>query len=105
MVIEAGRTQATDRARRALADYQAEPCLAKLHRLRIQLKKLRYHLEIEQALTGRPQTSLPVLKGLQDEVGILHDLEVLKGLLEENRSSDWPNSRAPKKSGGNSCIA
>ncbi|MFO1464614.1 MAG: CHAD domain-containing protein [bacterium] len=82
MVIEAGRTQATDRARRALADYQAEPCLAKLHRLRIQLKKLRYHLEIEQALTGRPQTSLPVLKGLQDEVGILHDLEVLKGLLE-----------------------
>lgn len=52
-----------------------------LHRLRIATKRLRYALQIlDDALPGASAMS-PGLTGLQDELGEIHNLDVLMGLV------------------------
>jgi CHAD domain-containing protein len=51
------------------ADYAADP----LHQLRIRARRLRYAAELEAELTGRPSTAVEILKGLQDELGLVRD--------------------------------
>ena len=50
----------------------------RLHRVRVAAKKLRYALEIQRELTkSRSTTYLNRLKGQQDLLGRMHDLEIL----------------------------
>jgi len=50
----------------------------RLHRIRIEAKKLRYALEIQRELTkARSMTGLARLKSQQDLLGRVHDLEIL----------------------------
>jgi CHAD domain-containing protein len=50
----------------------------RLHRVRVAAKKLRYALEIQRELTGSRSTAqLNRLKGQQDLLGRMHDLEIL----------------------------
>jgi CHAD domain-containing protein len=55
-----------------------------LHRVRIALKKFRYSLEVAER-TGRFRLGMTLqrLKGMQDLLGELHDLQVLAGLARD----------------------
>jgi CHAD domain-containing protein len=80
-VLTEAQTQASYRARtlkaaieRAGGIYLAD----RLHRVRIEAKKLRYALEIEKELTRSRSTSgVTRLKTEQDLLGRMHDLEIL----------------------------
>jgi CHAD domain-containing protein len=73
--------QAVFRARRLkeAIDHAGGIYLAdRLHRVRIEAKKLRYALEIQRELTkARSIAGLPKLKAQQDLLGRVHDLEIL----------------------------
>ena len=74
-------TQAAQRARKlhAAIDRAGGIYLAdRLHRVRIEAKKLRYALEIQRELTkSRSTARLNRLKHQQDVLGRIHDLEIL----------------------------
>lgn len=53
-----------------------------IHRLRIDLKRLRYSLEQSQEFSPRFVPFLPSLKKMQDHLGHLHDLETFGELLK-----------------------
>lgn len=79
--LEEAARQAATRARRlrAAIDRAGGIYLAdRLHRVRIEAKKLRYALEIQRELThSRSTARLNRLKHQQDLLGRIHDLEVL----------------------------
>ncbi len=79
-LVEAGQ-QATFRARslKAAIEHAGGIYLAdRLHRVRIEAKKLRYALEIRRELTrSRSTARLNRLKQQQDLLGRVHDLEIL----------------------------
>jgi CHAD domain-containing protein len=54
-----------------------------LHRLRIQCKKLRYAAEFFSTITPGLDVYITRLKGLQDLLGVLNDVSVTSGLLED----------------------
>jgi CHAD domain-containing protein len=54
-----------------------------LHRVRIQCKKLRYAAEFFSAITPGLDVYITQLKGLQDLLGVLNDVSVTSGLLED----------------------
>ena len=59
----------------------------RLHAVRIAAKKLRYALEAQVACVGRgPANRIRALKALQDELGRLHDLQVLEAVLRNVES-------------------
>ncbi len=84
-------TQAAHRARklRAAIDRAGGIYLAdRLHRVRIEAKKLRYALEIQRELTkSRSTAHLNRLKHQQDVLGRIHDLEVLLEHAREVQAS------------------
>jgi CHAD domain-containing protein len=84
-------TQAALRARRlrAAIDRAGGIYLAdRLHRVRIEAKKLRYALEIQRELThSRSTARLNRLKHQQDLLGRVHDLEVLIERTREVQAS------------------
>lgn len=60
----------------------------RLHEVRIELKKLRYGLELAEAANGMPPTAdLRRLMSAQARLGRLHDREVLIGWVSDVRSS------------------
>jgi CHAD domain-containing protein len=62
-----------------------------LHRLRIAVKRYRYALEIlEQAGWGRPRGAIAAARTIQEELGRLHDLDVLTDLIRRARSGETP---------------
>jgi len=64
------------------------------HRLRIAVKKLRYRLEIiGPLLTGGYQELREALKGYQDVLGKLHDLDVFRELVGERVSEGVAKER------------
>jgi CHAD domain-containing protein len=83
--------QAAERARRlrAAIDRAGGIYLAdRLHRVRIEAKKLRYALEIQRELThSRSTARLNRLKHQQDLLGRVHDLEVLIERTREVQAS------------------
>jgi CHAD domain-containing protein len=83
--------QAATRARklRAAIDRAGGIYLAdRLHRVRIEAKKLRYALEIQRELTrSKSTTLLNRLKHQQDLLGRIHDLEVLIERTREVQAS------------------
>jgi CHAD domain-containing protein len=54
---------------------------AEMHRLRIECKKLRYAAEFFQPLFAGMDEFIAHLKSLQDLLGVMNDVSVLKGLL------------------------
>jgi CHAD domain-containing protein len=84
-------TQAAQRARklRAAIDRAGGIYLAdRLHRVRIEAKKLRYALEIQRELTrSRATARLMRLKHQQDLLGRIHDLEILIERTREVQAS------------------
>jgi len=83
--------KASERARRlrAAIDRAGGMYLAdRLHRVRIEAKKLRYALEIQRELThSRSTARLNRLKHQQDLLGRIHDLEVLIERTREVQAS------------------
>lgn len=75
---------AEKRAARAYGDYRSHRDIESLHELRIRLKQWRYLLELD---SPRPETRAKIarLKSLQDDIGSLHDMEVLRDLLKKGR--------------------
>ena len=76
-------------ALRALAASEDAPSadqLRELHELRIAAKRLRYTLELfEPALPGGAAAAIDDLKHLQDELGFVHDRDILTDLALEDR--------------------
>ena len=70
--------------RRAVAEAGSLYISDRVHRVRIDTKKLRYALELAGE-TGEARTREAVreLKGIQDVLGRLHDLEVLDGMIQD----------------------
>jgi len=89
--------QAAGRARRlkAAIDRAGGIYLAdRLHRVRIEAKKLRYALEIQRELThSRSTARLNRLKHQQDLLGRIHDLEVLIERARDVQASLKPANR------------
>jgi CHAD domain-containing protein len=83
-------TQSAQRAKRlkAAIDHAGGIYLAdRLHRVRVQAKKLRYALEIQRALTrSRSTAALNKLRAQQDLLGRMHDLEILIDRAREVQS-------------------
>ncbi len=100
----------TDDAPRAIADYLARRAdrvieraalcgtlysVDRLHALRLAVKKLRYTLETIQDLAGSTAPAIRLLKGAQQRLGRLHDVQVLMGAIqsaaldETERSGAW----------------
>jgi CHAD domain-containing protein len=83
--------QASYRARklRAAIDRAGSMYLAdRLHRVRVEAKKLRYALEIQRELThSRSSSRLNRLKHQQDLLGRIHDLEILIDHTREVQTS------------------
>lgn len=84
---------ARSRAARRLREYRRAPDMHRLHEFRIALKKYRYLLEIHAEVLRSPDPALRPLKALQDHIGAMHDLEVLRELLQDPRVT----RRIPKK--------
>lgn len=78
---------ARSRAARALREYRRAPDMHRLHEFRIALKKYRYLLEIHAEALRRAEPELRTLKTLQDHIGAMHDLEVLRQWLQDPRVS------------------
>ncbi len=95
--VDEAEAQSARRARRLRAAieraggiYLAE----RLHRVRIEAKKLRYALEIRRELTNsRSRTHLNRLKTQQDLLGRMHDLEILIDRTRAAQASLAPRNR------------
>jgi CHAD domain-containing protein len=70
------------------------PSSERLHRLRIQVRRLRHLSEVRTRLDRRhPHAFPPAVRRLQTRLGRLHDLDVvLAGLDEDLRSTEWARS-------------
>jgi CHAD domain-containing protein len=68
-----------------------------LHDLRKQARKLRYTAEVAEAVLGQTTTAPAAFKGLQEQLGFIHDSLVL---------SDWLSRQAGSaRSRGNDALA
>jgi len=66
----------------------------RLHRVRIEAKKLRYALEIQRELTkARSMAGLARLKTQQDLLGRMHDLEILIDRARQTQGTLSPRDR------------
>lgn len=66
----------------------------RLHRVRIEAKKLRYALEIQRELTrARSMSGLARLKTQQDLLGRMHDLEILIDRARQAQAALSPRDR------------
>lgn len=54
-----------------------------MHRLRIECKKLRYAAEFFRPIFAGMDTFMSHMKGLQDLLGLMNDVAVMQGLLDE----------------------
>ena len=77
--------------RRTGALYDSE----RLHAVRVATKKLRYALEVERELTrSRAMARINRLKTAQDELGQIHDFEILLARTREVQSAVIASNRA-----------
>lgn len=83
--LRRGLRSSRTRAARRLREYRRAPDMHRLHEFRIALKKYRYLLEIHAEVLRSPDPALRTLKALQDHIGAMHDLEVLRQLLQDPR--------------------
>ena len=66
----------------------------RLHRLRIQVRRLRHLTEVRGRLAGKTRATFPpAVRRLQTRLGRLHDLDIVLGDLDPDlRSSAWARS-------------
>ncbi|MCC6271860.1 MAG: CHAD domain-containing protein [Deltaproteobacteria bacterium] len=88
---------ARSRAARALREYRRTPGMHRLHEFRITLKKYRYLLEIHADALRRAEPALRTLKTLQDYIGTMHDLEVLRQWLQDPKVSRTIAKKEPRR--------
>ncbi len=95
--VAEAETQIARRARRLRAAIDRAGGLylvERLHRVRIEAKKLRYALELQRELThSRSRTHITRLKTQQDLLGRMHDLEILIDRTREVQASLAPRNR------------
>jgi CHAD domain-containing protein len=93
MISSPNISRRIDRIFRYYRDYQRNHRMASIHMIRIEVKKLRYSLEVLQRyFPHRLDVFISRLKELQDELGQLHDLETLGdelSRLEEKMGQSW----------------
>jgi CHAD domain-containing protein len=66
--------------------FEKKEKISDLHRIRINLKKWRYLLEIKAEMAGAPSEDfLLQIKAQQDCLGLIHDTEVLRELLKNSK--------------------
>jgi len=76
---------------RAVAAVGALYDVERLHRVRIEVKKLRYVLEVTSELSARrSKARIETLTTLQEQLGRLHDLQVLQGQIRDVESRQVP---------------
>lgn len=65
--------------------------IERLHRVRIEVKKLRYVLEVTAELSARRSIArIEALTAIQEQLGRLHDLQVLQGQIRDVESRFVP---------------
>jgi CHAD domain-containing protein len=86
-----------DDVRAAHRRARRHPSSTRLHRLRIQVRRLRHLTEVRSRLDGKTHRAFsPEVRRLQSRLGRLHDLDIVLGDLDPDlRSSEW--ARALKK--------
>ncbi len=70
-----------------------------MHRLRIECKKLRYAAEFFSPVFSGMAGFIQHMRGLQDLLGVMHDVMVMPSLLEE-LLQDSPDRKAAEYAGG-----
>ena len=81
--VQESTERGSDKVLHSWKSFENKKTLKSLHRLRIALKKWRYSLEIEvQCLGGAQREQLLKAKSLQDQLGEIHDLQVVLSCLE-----------------------
>ncbi|HEX5033328.1 MAG TPA: CHAD domain-containing protein, partial [bacterium] len=78
------RTLAEREARASYSAFRRRGDIESLHELRIRLKQWRYLLELAANPAAEPRT-IERLKALQDDIGEIHDMEVLLQWLKKDR--------------------
>jgi CHAD domain-containing protein len=83
-----------DAARGAHRRARRRPTSTRLHRLRIQVRRLRHLTEVRTRLQGKKAGTLsPAVRRLQSRLGRLHDLDIVLGDLDPDlRSTEWVRS-------------
>jgi CHAD domain-containing protein len=89
-LVKLGREAVASRAKKAFA-LEKEACeptkLCEFHRMRIAVKKLKYALEVFLDLFGkRVREAYEPIADLQEVMGLVHDCDVLVGVLETSRA-------------------
>jgi CHAD domain-containing protein len=67
---------------------------AALHRLRRQARRLRYAAEVSDVLRGEPSDAPVLLKGLQEEIGQIHDRNLLAVWFEAQARASHARGQA-----------
>jgi CHAD domain-containing protein len=78
-------------------------CVAELHSMRIAAKRLRYTLEIFAPTLGPDAPKLlKIAEDIQEQIGLIHDCDVLLPLLHQTleKEMDRERKKAMKKGGG-----
>jgi CHAD domain-containing protein len=84
--VDARVVRRATRLRAAIDDAGALYDAARLHAVRVALKKLRYAAELSAEARGLNRTAeLSTLKRAQDTLGRLHDFEILRGRVQRVR--------------------
>jgi CHAD domain-containing protein len=83
-VLELASNEAVKKLKAAWVRFKESSEMKDLHRTRIDLKRWRYLEEIRgHCIEGSGEAHLLKIKGLQDRLGHIHDVEVLRGHLKE----------------------
>ncbi|MCI4338905.1 MAG: CHAD domain-containing protein [Thermoplasmata archaeon] len=92
--LEEEQARRHEEAREAHRRARRRPTSVRLHRLRIQVRRLRHLTEVRTRLEGKTGNTLPpAIRRLQIRLGRLHDLDIVLGDLDPDlRSTDWVRS-------------
>lgn len=90
-VFDRAESRRHDKVRTAHRRARRHPSSTRLHRLRIQVRRLRHLSEVRTRLDGSPLDRFPpAVRRLQSGLGRLHDLDVVLGELGPDlRATEW----------------
>jgi CHAD domain-containing protein len=105
-VLEKEEMLRREGVRAAHRNARRRPSSARLHRLRIQVRRLRHLTEVRKRLDRAHRgTFSPKMRQLQAQLGRLHDLDiVLEGLDADLRSTEWARSLKDERRGVRATI-
>lgn len=90
-ILDREQERRHDRVRSAHRKARRRPSSGRLHRLRIQVRRLRHLSEVRTQIDGTTLAEFPSeAKRLQTRLGRLHDLDVVLGELDTDlRATEW----------------